>query len=115
MSIVLGSGAHRLKLRMAAHRSTLFTHRTHCTAVLVERMVAPLGSNRTARLKALGLTTAEHDLVALMLQGLRLKEIAARRSVTLHTVRSQLAASMDKLGVHRQSDLVREVLALAQD
>ena len=66
-------------------------------------------------MKALGLTTAEQELVALMLQGLRLKEIAARRSVTLHTVRSQLAASMAKVGVHRQSDLIREVLALAQD
>ena len=113
--IILGSGAHRLSLRMAVHRPTPFAHRTSCMAVLVERIVAPSGAGRTARLKALGLTTAERDLVALMLNGLRLKEIAARRNVTLHTVRTQLAASMDKLDVHRQSDLIREVLGLAQD
>ena len=116
-SITLGSGAHRLRLRLcvAACRPTLFSQRTTCAAILVERVVAPSGGDRTARLKALGLTTAEQDLVALMLQGLRLKEIASRRKVTLHTVRSQVAAAMGKLGVHRQSDLIREVLALAQN
>ena len=113
-SITLGSGANRLGLCVAAHRPTLLSQSDTCTAVLVERVVAPPSAGRAARLKALGLTPAEQDLVALMLQGLRLKEIATRRNVTLHTVRSQVAASMDKLGVHRQSDLIREVLALAQ-
>lgn len=113
LSIILGTGPYRLSLRMAPYRPAQFANRTHCTAVLVERIVAPSRPDRTAQLKARGLTTAEQDLVALMLQGLRLKEIAARRNVTLNTVRTQLAASMDKLGVHRQSDLIREVLALA--
>ena len=114
-SVTLGTGAHRLRLCVAARRPTHFSQRTNCTTILVERVVAPSAGDRTAHLKALGLTTAEQDLVALMLQGLRLKEIAARRNVTLHTVRSQVAASMGKLGVHRQSDLIREVLAVAQD
>lgn len=114
-SITLGSGAHRLRLCVAACRPAFFSQRTTCAAILVERVVAPSGVDRTAKLKAIGLTTAEQDLVALMLQGLCLKEIASKRHVTLHTVRTQVAASMGKLGVHRQSDLIREVLAFAQD
>lgn len=113
-SITLGSGAHRLGLSVAAQRPSLLAPGTSCTAVLVERIVGSPCGDRAARLKKLGLTPAEQELVALMLQGLRLKEIAERRNVTLHTVRSQVAASMGKLGVHRQSDLIREVLALAQ-
>lgn len=54
-----------------------------------------------------GLTRAETDLAAALDTGASLTEFAQRRGVSITTVRTQLYALMAKLGVNRQTDLVR--------
>lgn len=51
------------------------------------------------------LTAAEAELACLVDRGLTLEEVADRRGVTITTVRSQLYSLMDKLGIHRQTEL----------
>lgn len=65
---------------------------------------------RTIR-ESFGLTPAETRLAARLKDGLTLKESAEDLNVSLNTVRNQLRAVFDKMGLNRQSDLVR---ALAQ-
>jgi DNA-binding CsgD family transcriptional regulator len=60
-----------------------------------------------AVLKAFGLTTAELRLVRRLLLGARLPDIAADARLSIETVRSQLKAAREKIGVRRQSDLIR--------
>ncbi|MDO8902129.1 MAG: alpha/beta fold hydrolase [Phenylobacterium sp.] len=65
---------------------------------------------RTIR-ESFGLTPAETRLAARLKDGLTLKEAAEDLNVSLNTVRNQLRAVFEKMGLNRQSDLVR---ALAQ-
>lgn len=58
-----------------------------------------------------GLTAAETRLAARLKAGRTLKEAADDLGVSLNTVRNQLRAVFDKMGLNRQSELVR---ALAQ-
>jgi DNA-binding CsgD family transcriptional regulator len=65
-----------------------------------------------ARLQDLhGLTPAEARVGAAVVGGRTVKEIARAQGTSLNTVRSQLKSVFDKLGVHRQSDLVRRLLS----
>lgn len=57
------------------------------------------------------LSAAEGELLARLAAGATAAEIARGRGVTLETVRSQLKTLMNKLGVSRQVELVRLVLA----
>lgn len=54
-----------------------------------------------------GLTTAERDVLGLLLDGLSAGQIAAQRGARLSTVRSQLRAILEKTGCTRQIDLVQ--------
>jgi DNA-binding CsgD family transcriptional regulator len=54
-----------------------------------------------------GLSPAEARLAAAMMAGKRLSAIAADRGVQITTVRTQLASILKKVGVKRQSDLLR--------
>ena len=56
-----------------------------------------------------GLTPAEQRVAAAMLTGLTTAEIAERHGVSLATVRSQVQSIFGRLGVRRQSDIVRLV------
>lgn len=59
---------------------------------------------------AYGLSNAEADLVLALTSGASLQEHATERGVAHSTVRTQLNQAMAKIGVSRQSDLVRTVL-----
>ncbi|ABS63649.1 alpha/beta hydrolase fold [Parvibaculum lavamentivorans DS-1] len=63
--------------------------------------------------KALGLTPAEARLAARLRFGLTLKEAAGELGIAVNTARNQLRSIFDKLGVNRQSDLVRHLTELA--
>ena len=52
------------------------------------------------------LTGAEARLVEGLVQGLPLDECARRNGTSIHTVRNQLRAAMDKTSTHRQAELV---------
>lgn len=79
-----------------------------CAALVsVTHPVADAGSLAAA----FGLTAAEGRLAADLLAGLDLRASAARRDISINTVRSQLASAFAKTGTHRQVDLVRLLAA----
>jgi DNA-binding CsgD family transcriptional regulator len=64
-----------------------------------------------AVLKALyDLSAAESDLVIALSSGLTVNEIADRKKLSLHTVRTQIKNIYSKTGFKRQSDLIKAVL-----
>lgn len=62
--------------------------------------------------ESFGLTPAETRLAARLKDGLSLKEAADDMAVSLNTVRNQLRAVFDKMGLSRQSELVRALTQL---
>ncbi|WP_434385964.1 LuxR C-terminal-related transcriptional regulator [Melittangium boletus] len=60
-----------------------------------------------------GLTPTEALLAASLAQGLSLAEFAATRGCTEQTARTHLKRVLDKMGVRRQSELVRVLLGSA--
>ncbi|MCB2129746.1 MAG: helix-turn-helix transcriptional regulator [Rhodobacteraceae bacterium] len=61
-----------------------------------------------------GLTPHEAATSLALTEGKSPTDIAEARDVSIHTVRNQLKSAMTKLGVHRQSDLVRDVALAAK-
>lgn len=61
-----------------------------------------------------GLTPAEIRLAARLRDGKTLKDAADELDVSINTVRNQLRAIFDKMGLKRQGDLVRALSELAQ-
>lgn len=57
------------------------------------------------------LTPAEAKLISALAQGKSLKEFADQQSLSMNTVRTQFRRSAAKIGVKRQSDVVRVVLS----
>lgn len=55
------------------------------------------------------LTAAQARVCAAVVRGESIEDIAARLDVQLTTVRAQLKAAMEKIGMHRQTDLVRHL------
>ena len=60
---------------------------------------------------AFGITPAESRVLAALMAGVRPKEFAASHQVSLATVRTQIAALMDKMDCERQTDLIRKAAA----
>lgn len=63
--------------------------------------------------ESFGLTPAETRLAARLKNGLTLKEASADLGVTINTVRNQLRAIFEKVGLSRQSDLIRALTQLS--
>ena len=63
--------------------------------------------------RASGLTPREHELVALLIEGLDTRELAARLFISRHTVQDHLKSVFDKLGVRSRRELVSSVFAQA--
>lgn len=61
-----------------------------------------------------GLTPAEARLAARLKEGLALKEAAEELGISVNTARNQIKSVFEKLGVNRQSDLIRHLTELSQ-
>ncbi len=61
----------------------------------------------------LGLSSREAQVAVQLAEGQRVTDIAQRHEVSVHTVRNQLKSAKAKLGVRRQTQLVRRVLEVA--
>jgi DNA-binding NarL/FixJ family response regulator len=59
-----------------------------------------------------GLSPAESRLAAALMQGKRMDEIAVESDVEITTLRTQLSSILRKVGVERQTDLVRALSAI---
>ena len=53
-----------------------------------------------------GTTSAEHEIIDAVLEGLTVKEIAERRNASLRTVTTQLGAIFRKANVNSQAELI---------
>jgi DNA-binding CsgD family transcriptional regulator len=83
------------------------------TALLVVRYTSPgllhdLWSHH-------GLTHTETVIAGFLTEGRSLRDIAGLRGTSIHTVRNQVRALFEKLGVQRQSELVAKLLQSRQD
>lgn len=74
----------------------------------------PEGALGETLTRSFGLTPAEARLAVRLKDGLTLAEAAETLGVALNTARNQLRAIFDKLGLRRQSELVRALAQLAQ-
>lgn len=72
---------------------------------------AEAGVRRADLARLYGLTPAEADLLAALLQGSTLQHYATTTRVTLNTVRTHLKQIFVKTGHNRQADLIRAVLS----
>lgn len=61
-----------------------------------------------------GLTPAEARLAARLKDGLSLKEASEELGISINTARNQIKSVFEKLGVNRQSDLIRHLTELSQ-
>lgn len=61
-----------------------------------------------------GLTPAEARLAAFLKDGLSLKEAAEQLGISVNTARNQIKSVFEKLGVNRQSDLIRHLTELSR-
>ena len=82
-----------------------------CAAVFVQlRDSQPTLSVELLR-ELFGLTPAEARVAVALVQGRKPEEIAAAAEISRFTVRAQLSAIYEKLGVHRQAQVVQRVLS----
>jgi DNA-binding CsgD family transcriptional regulator len=59
-----------------------------------------------------GLTPTEARLADLLLEGLEVREISNRLSISVETARFHLKRVLAKSGTHRQTELIRLMLSL---
>jgi pimeloyl-ACP methyl ester carboxylesterase/DNA-binding CsgD family transcriptional regulator len=81
---------------------------------LVFPAVEETGRLWTSIRDSFGLTPAEIRLASRLRDGRTLKEAADELSVSINTVRNQLRAIFDKMGLKRQSELIRALAELSQ-
>ena len=79
-------------------------------AVFISNPAATLQDLDAVLRLSYGLTVAESLLAQALVNGLSVKEFADERGTSIHTVRVQLKNLTGKLGVRRQTDLVRTIL-----
>jgi len=75
------------------------------------RKVASLASDRLAAGEPIELTTREAQIVGLIEHGLSNKQIAARLGIGLATAKNHVHNILDKLKIHRRSDVARRLRA----
>ena len=108
MGLVLKEQAADVLLRAIekVHAGEVWLERTMVADVLnhlTRRSPAPLGSDEN---KIATLTAREHEIIALLGEGLKNSQIAKRLFVSETTIRHHLTSIFNKLGVHDRLQLV---------
>ena len=67
----------------------------------------------SAQLRRRGFTPAETELVTDLMKGLTVTQHANERGIAVATARAHLKRAMMRIGVHRQTDLIRYVVGLS--
>ncbi len=80
-------------------------------AVIVFDPEQPAEAQQAVLRRLFGLTPAEATLVRLLIRGLGLDAAARRLGISRHTARNQVKSVLSKTETHRQSDLLRLILA----
>lgn len=62
--------------------------------------------------RAHGLSRGEAEVASMIADGLLAREISEGRNVGIHTVRTQIKAAMNKMGVRRQTELAIQIRRL---
>lgn len=95
------------------HMDVLSTHVSALARAIVTLFepAAPLADSRKSLCEFYGLTPTEADVCWRLGNGDSVERIAQEAGISRETVRSQLKRVFAKTGTHRQSDLVRLVLA----
>lgn len=82
-------------------------------AVIIQRLHDDVVGTAAGTLERLfGLTPAEARVAIAICSGRTAAEIAEDQCVTYATVRSQLKSVFSKTGIHRQAELVRQIMAI---
>jgi DNA-binding CsgD family transcriptional regulator len=85
---------------------------TPCAVLILHPLDTPRSLDSRVIGLAFGLTSAEAAIATAIAQGSTTEQVARERGVSLNTVRAQLRSVFEKVGVSRQTDLVRTVLEL---
>ena len=86
---------------------------SEATALILPDRTALVRHDHVLR-ESLGLTPAELRLATLLKDGISINDAAGRLGIAVNTARNQLRAIFTKLGVNRQSEMVRHLAELGQ-
>ena len=86
---------------------------SEATALILPDRTALVRHDHVLR-ESLGLTPAELRLATLLKDGISINDAAGRLGIAVNTARNQLRAIFAKLGVNRQSEMVRHLAELGQ-
>jgi DNA-binding CsgD family transcriptional regulator len=78
----------------------------HCALVFVTPATTPVSADWKAIQLSLDCTRAEAEVAADLVSGIAPREIAAKRNVSLNTVRTQIRILLERTGLHRIAELV---------
>lgn len=77
---------------------------------VVKGFLSGINSNKKTGRKDGELSSREKEIMQLIAEGFSTREIAEQLDISVHTVNTHRKSIMGKLGVHRQSDLIRYAL-----
>lgn len=98
-----GNRHYRISVHPSVHVDNQGVRHHHATLLILDMQA----SEALPKLSQLGLTTSEQDVLQLFLAGQSIRDIAQKRSRSVHTVRTQFKAIMRKCQVSSQAELIR--------
>lgn len=118
---VLGHGRAHVRRRIAQIRSwaeeqgNSFIDELLAANPTLEQAAPAVTRNLTPEIyiQAYGFTCVEAEVAAAFVGGRKLAEIAADRGCSINTVRTHFAHIKDKLGLHTQTEVLRELMKVA--
>jgi ATP/maltotriose-dependent transcriptional regulator MalT len=108
LRVYIRGAAEALRPRLASNPNIELVDRIELAEAVVS--LPPSATDAPAVVETL--TTREHDVLALVADGLPNRDIAARLAISEHTVKFHLASIFGKLGVSTRTEAVQRGLRL---